>query len=61
MQSQQDTITPFQILGGEAQVVQVKEIHLLILWYNAISSFLTLTTIHRFLADNVKARGESHR
>lgn len=23
MQSQQDTITPFQILGGESQVVQV--------------------------------------
>lgn len=23
MQSQEDTVTPFQILGGEAQVVQV--------------------------------------
>jgi uncharacterized protein (AIM24 family) len=23
MQSQEDTITPFQILGGEAQVVQI--------------------------------------
>lgn len=25
MQSQQDTVTPFQILGGEAQVVQVNK------------------------------------
>lgn len=66
MQSQEDTVTPFQILGGEAQVVQVPYLPGLkpLVLFCSFVHFLGLCSVTFrfvfFLSDNVKTTGEGH-
>lgn len=63
IQSQEDTITPFQILGGEAQVVQVADQHYFVICAYCVVCALILKFSNHLIflfTDNVKTTGEGH-